>query len=66
MRHIDLGGHTQGLWILIDIDIIIMIFMKNSNTKCLQIRLERPQIKVLMQALSEFSAFLLFSLGEEL
>ena len=46
--------------------IIMRVFMKKPHTKCLLIRGERPQLKVAMQALWEFSPFLSFSLGEEL
>ena len=51
---------------LVDIDIIMKVFMKNLHTKCLKIGGERPQLKVPMKALWECSPFLYFSLGEEI
>ena len=51
---------------LVDIDIIMRVFMEKPHTKCLQIGGGRPQQKVPMQALWEFSPFFSFSLGEEL
>ena len=50
---------------LVDIDIIMRVFMKKPHSKCLLIGGERPQLKVPMQALWEFSPFFSFSLGEE-
>ena len=50
---------------LVDIDIIMRVFMKKLHSKCLKIGGERPQLKVPMQALWEFSPFFSFSLGEE-
>ena len=49
-----------------DIDIIMRVFIKNSYSKYLQIGGERPQLKVPMKALCEFSHFFSFSLGKEL
>ena len=50
---------------LVDIDIIMMVFMKKPHTKCLSIGGGRPQLKGPMQALWEFYPFFSFSLGEE-
>ena len=35
MKYMDLKGHTQGLYMIVDMDKIIKIFMKNSHTKYL-------------------------------
>ena len=51
---------------LMDIDIIMRVFIKNSHTICLQIGEEQTQLKVLMQVLCEFSPFFSFSPNEEL
>ena len=67
MRCIDLEGHTRkGLWILVDINIIMRVFKKKLQTRYLYIRGERPQLKMPTQALCKFSPFVSFSLGEEL
>ena len=41
-------------------------FYKNPHTECILIGKERPQFKVPMQALQEFSPFFSLFLGEEL
>ena len=51
---------------LVDIDIIMRVFIKNQHIKCLQIGGERSQLNMSMKALWEFSLFFYFSLGEEL
>ena len=50
---------------LVDINIVMRVFMKNLHTKCRLVGGEQPQLKVSMQALCEFSQFFSFSLGEE-
>ena len=35
MRYTNLEGHTHDLWMLVDVDIIMRVFMKKIDTKCL-------------------------------
>ena len=35
MRYMNLEGQAKGVYILVDIVIIMTVFMKNLNTKCL-------------------------------
>ena len=50
---------------LVDIDIIMSVFIKNLNTKCLKIRGERPQLKVTLRFFFLFSLSLFVKIFEE-
>ena len=34
MRYMEIEGHTYKVWMSVDIDIIMRVFIKNSHTKC--------------------------------